>query len=152
MIRVPITAVMRPPLFGDTISIDVIGPLEPASSRGHKYILCVIDQTTKWPEVACLRSITAVNTCNALLKIFSKIGFPRVVVSDNASNMVSGLTKQFYKQLGIELRTSSPYHPEGNAIIERFQQTLKQLLHHVMTSEKPRDWDQKVEYLLWAYR
>jgi len=45
--RVPITAVMRPPSFGDTLSIDVIGPLEPPSSKGHKYVLCVIDQTTK---------------------------------------------------------------------------------------------------------
>jgi len=52
--------------------------------------------------VACLTSLTAVNTCNALFKIFSKIGFPLVVVSDNGSKMVSALTKEFYKQLGIE--------------------------------------------------
>ena len=100
----------------------------------------------------CLRSITAVNTYNALMKIFCKIGFPRVVVSDNASNFVSALTKEFYKKLGVELRTSCPYHPEANSIVERLIQTLKMLLFQVMNSEKPREWDTKMEYLLWAYR
>ena len=150
--RVPITAVIRPASFGDTVSIDVVGPIEPESSKGSKYLLCVIDQATKWPEVACLKSPTAANTCNALLKIFCRIGFPRVVISDNGSNMVASLTKEFYKQLGIELRTCTPYHHEGNGVIERFQQTLQKMLHHVMNSVKPKEWDQKIEYLLWAYR
>jgi len=150
--RVPISAVVRPSSFCDTISVDMIGPLEPASSRGHKYILCAVDQTTRWPEVVCLTSISAVNTCNALLKIFCRIGFPRVIVSDNGSNFVSSLTKEFYKQLGVELRTSAPYHPEANAVVERFNQTLKKLIYHVVNSEKPREWETKIEYLLWAYR
>ena len=150
--RVPISAVARPSSFCDTLSVDMIGPLEPASSRGHKYILCVVDQTTRWPEVVCLKSITAVNTCNALLKVFCRIGFPRVIVSDNGSNFVSSLTKEFYRQLGVELRTSSPYHPEANAVVERFNQTLKRLMHHIVNSDKPREWETKIEYLLWAYR
>ena len=150
--RVPIKAVMRPQEFGDTLSIDLIGPLEPASSKGHKYILCVIDQTTKWPEIACLRSATAKETCNALLQIFARIGLPRVIVCDNGTNFVSQLNKQFFETLGVEVRTSSPFHPEGNSIVERFNHTLKNLLHIVVNSDKPREWDQKVEYLLWCYR
>jgi len=26
------------------------------------------------------------------------------------------------------------------------------MLHHVVNSDKPRDWDKKLSYLLWAYR
>ena len=150
--RVPITAVIRPPSFGDTLSLDIIGPLDPASSHGYRYVLCAVDQTTKWPEVVCLRSITAKDTCDALLRIFGRIGIPRVVVSDNGSNFKAQLTLEFYKKLGVELRTSCPYHPEANAVVERFNQTLKKLLYLVASSEKPREWDKKIEYLLWAYR
>ena len=150
--RVPITAVTRPPEFGDTLSIDIIGQIDPASSKGHKYVLCIIDQATKWVEAVCLKSVTAKNTCEALLMVFCKIGFPRVIVSDNGTNFVSALTQEFYKHLGIELRTSCPHHPEANALVERFNQTLKKLLHHVVISNKPREWDKKIEYLLWAYR
>lgn len=149
--RVPITGIMRPPSFGDTLSVDLIGPREPASSSGYKYVLCVIDSTTKWPEVVCLRSVTAKETCDALLKVFSRIGIPRVIVSDIGTNFVAALTKEFYAKLGVELRTSCPYHPEANGGVERFNQTLKKLLYTVMLSEKPRDWDKKIEYLLWAY-
>ena len=150
--RVPIAAVVRPPSFGDTISVDIVGPLEPASARGHKYILCAVDQATRWAEIVCLKSISSKNTCNALLKIFCKIGFPKVIVSDNGSNFVSALTKEFYNQLGVELRTSCPYHPEANAVVERFIQSLKKLIYQVVSSDKSREWDTKMDQVLWAYR
>ena len=36
------------------ISIDIVGPLNPASSAGHKYILTVIDWATGFPEAVPL--------------------------------------------------------------------------------------------------
>ena len=50
------TAVMRPPSFVDTVSIDVIGSLKSVLSRGREYLSRVFDQTTKWPDVACFTS------------------------------------------------------------------------------------------------
>jgi hypothetical protein len=66
--------------------------------------------------------------------------------------MVSGLTQEMYHRLGIELRTSSAYHPEGNAIVERFNQSLKRMLHHVVSSDDPKNWDRQLPFLLWSYR
>jgi len=66
--------------------------------------------------------------------------------------MVAGLTQELYRRLGIELRCSTPYHPEGNSLVERWNQSLKNMLHHVMISDHPRNWDRKLPYLLWAYR
>jgi len=66
--------------------------------------------------------------------------------------MVPGLTQELYRRLGIELRCSTPFHPEGNSLVERWNQNLKRMLHHVMVSDEPRDWDRKLPYLLWAYR
>src|ERR1043165_1566231 len=68
-----------------------------------------------------------------------------------APNFVSALMKAFHKKLGVELRTACPYHPEACGIVERFNAMLKKLLHTVMISEKPREWDKMIEYLLWSY-
>ena len=38
--------------------MDVICPIEPAASNGHRFILVVIDYFTKWVEAASYKSVT----------------------------------------------------------------------------------------------
>ena len=38
------------------ISMDIVGPLNSASSAGHKYILTVIDWATGFPEAVPLKN------------------------------------------------------------------------------------------------
>ena len=38
--------------------LDVIGPIEPKASNGHRFILVVIDYFTKWVEAASYASVT----------------------------------------------------------------------------------------------
>ena len=42
--------------------------------------------------------------------------------------------------------------PEGNSLVERWNQSLKNILHHIFIFDDPRSWDRKIPYLLWAYR
>ncbi|GFV18255.1 retrovirus-related Pol polyprotein from transposon opus [Trichonephila clavipes] len=46
--RPPITPVARPELPFQVVNMDLIGPIDPPSSKGHKYILCLVDQHTRW--------------------------------------------------------------------------------------------------------
>ncbi|GFY22008.1 transposon Ty3-I Gag-Pol polyprotein [Trichonephila clavipes] len=69
--RAPITPIVRPEFPFEIVNIDVIGPIQPPSGRGHKYVLCMMDQHTRWPEVVPLRSLTAKTACDSLLQIFS---------------------------------------------------------------------------------
>ena len=86
-----------------------------------------------------LKTLTARETCDWLLIIISRIEIPRILVSDNGTNMVAGLTQELYRRLGIELRCSTPFHPEENRLVERWNQNLKHMLHHVLVSDNPRD-------------
>ncbi|GFX46857.1 retrovirus-related Pol polyprotein from transposon opus [Trichonephila clavipes] len=52
--------------------MDLIGPIDPPSSKGHKYILCLVDQHTRWGEAVSLTSLSAKVTLEALLNIFSR--------------------------------------------------------------------------------
>jgi len=90
--RVPITPVIRPVTSFEVVNLDVIGPLLPKSGRGHNYILCLIDVCTRWVEACPLKTLTARETCDALLGMFNRIGIPKVIVSDNGTNFVAGLT------------------------------------------------------------
>ena len=48
------------------------------------------------------------------------------------------------------LRTS-PYHPQTDGLVERFNQTLKEMLRKT-ASEEGKDWDKLLPYVLFAYR
>ena len=150
--RVPISPVVRADSAFDVVNVDLIGPLEPPSSRGHKYILCLVDSCTRWVEAVPLKSLTAKEACDALISIFTRTGIPGTIINDNGTNLVSGLNKELHKRLGIEMRCSTPGHPEGNSLVERWNQTLKRMLNLVVNSDSPRDWDKQLPFLLWAYK
>ncbi|GFT96546.1 uncharacterized protein TNCV_5022111 [Trichonephila clavipes] len=70
--RSPITPVARSELPFEVGNVDLIGPIDPPSLKGHKYILCLVDQHTRWGESRPVTSLSAKVTCEALLSIFSK--------------------------------------------------------------------------------
>src|SRR5206468_593393 len=125
--KVPISAVPLSQTPFSHVHIDLVGPLEPKSSAGHSYIICLIDSATKYVDAVPLKTLTAKETYNALMLMFTRIGFPATIVSDNGMNLVAGLSKELYSRLGIQLRNSTPLHPEGNALIERFNSALKKM-------------------------
>ncbi|GFS66274.1 retrovirus-related Pol polyprotein from transposon opus [Trichonephila clavipes] len=67
--RPPITPVARPELPFEVVNMDLIGPIDPPSSKGHKYILCLVDQHTRWGEAVPLTSLSAKVTCEAFVKL-----------------------------------------------------------------------------------
>ncbi|GFV23896.1 retrovirus-related Pol polyprotein from transposon opus [Trichonephila clavipes] len=76
--KIPITPVSRPELPFQVVNVDLIGPVDPVSSQGDKYMLCLMDQHSRWPEAIPLKSLTPKSTCEALLEIFSRTGIPEM--------------------------------------------------------------------------
>ncbi|GFT89856.1 retrovirus-related Pol polyprotein from transposon opus [Trichonephila clavipes] len=66
------TPVARPELPFEVGNMDLIGPIDPPSLKGHKYILRLVDQHTRWGEAMPVTSLRAKITCEALLSIFSR--------------------------------------------------------------------------------
>ena len=147
--RIPINPVVRPPHAFEIMNFDIVGPFMNKSS-GYAYVLTCIDQCSRWPEAVPLRNVTAKSIVETLLWIFTRTGIPRIVVADNASYNTSELTREFLRRIGITPRFSTPYHPEGNSLIERYQAVIKAMIHHAVHSGK--DWHHLIPYGLWAYR
>ncbi|GFO00799.1 Zinc finger protein [Plakobranchus ocellatus] len=59
--------------------------------------------------------------------------------------------KEVCRLLGIKQKTTTPYHPMCNKLVERFNATLKTCLRR-LCSEQPRQWNRYINPLLFAYR
>ncbi|XP_058008216.1 uncharacterized protein LOC131182880 [Hevea brasiliensis] len=74
--------------------INVIGPINPKASNGHRFILVAIDYFTKWVQATLYAHITQ----NTFLKFFKnniicRYGLSREFITDNAKNL-NGLKVQ----------------------------------------------------------
>jgi len=130
--------------------MDIIGKIN-RSSRGNAYVLTIIDYATRYPEAIPLPSIETERVCDALIELFARVGIPDEIVTDQGSNFMSELMKQFCEKLGINKIKTSPYHPMANGLVENFNSTIKSMLKKY-SAECPKAWDRFLPYLLFAYR
>ena len=141
------------PAFDEPFSriiIDCVGPL-PKTKSGNEYLLTIMCASTRFPEAIPLRNIKTKNIVKALVKFFIFVGLPKSVQSDQGSNFMSGIFQQVMHELGITQYKSSPYHPESQGALERFHQTLKNMIRsYCFDTEK--DWDEGIHLLLFAVR
>ena len=133
----------------ERIAMDIVGPL-PRSRSGYRFVLVVCDYATRWPEVMPLKSIDAGHVDEELMVLFSRVGVPKEILTDQGSNFTSQLLKEVYWLLSIKLIRTSPYHPQTDGLVERFNQTLKAMLRRTGTDEG-KDWDKLIPYVLFAY-
>ena len=133
------------------VAIDIVGPFSPASSRGHKYILTLIDYATRYPEAVPLKNIDTISVAEALMDIFSRVGVPYEILSDNGTQFKSDLMAEIHRLLSIKALYTSPYHAACNGLVERLNGTLKSILKKLCT-DHPQDWDRYIPAALFAYR
>ena len=150
---IPKASLQPIPAFDEPFSriiIDCEGPL-PKTKSGCQYLLTIMCASTRFPEAIPLRNIKTKTIVKALVKFFTFVGLPRSVQSDQGSNFMSGIFQQVMHELGIKQYKSSAYHPESQGALERFHQTLKNMIRsYCFDTEK--DWDEGIHLLLFAVR
>ena len=120
----PIPAFDKP--FSRSI-IDCVGPL-PKIKSGNEYLLTIMCASTRFPEAIPLRNIKTKTIVKALVKFFTFVGLPKSVQSDQGSNFMSCVFQQVMHELRIKQYRPSAYHPESQGALERFHQTLKNMI------------------------
>ena len=79
------------------------------------------------------------------------MGIPKEILTHQGSNFTSQLLAEVYRLLHVKALRTSPYHPQTDGLIERFNKTLKEMLRKSAV-EDGKDWDRLVPYVLFAYR
>ena len=141
------------PAFDEPFSriiIDCVGPL-PKTKSGSEYLLTIMCASTRFPEAISLRNIKTKTIVKALVNFFTFVGLPKSVQSDQGTNFMSGIFQQVMHELGIKQYRSSGYHLESQDALERFHQTLKNMIKsYCFDTEK--NWDEGIHLLLFAAR
>ena len=67
------------------VAVDIVGPIAPLSEAGHWYILTPVDYATRHPKAVPLKKITTKAVAKALLDIYSRVGIPEKVLTDQGT-------------------------------------------------------------------
>ena len=116
----------------------------------YENILVIIDHFTKFAQAYPVKNQKAVTTAKLVLDFIRRYGFPEKFHSDQGQNFVGKVMKNLYKLTGIKQTTTTPYHPMGNGLSERFNHTLLSMVG-TLTSEKKKAWPKYLPDLVMAY-
>ena len=131
------------------IGIDFVGPL-PLTSNGNKYIIVAMDYLTKWPEAQAVTHANAEATANFLYEtIICRHGCPQKILSDRGAHFKNQMIEKLMQKFQIKHLFSTPYHPQTNGLVERFNRTLCESLAKL---GEINDWDKNIAPVLFAYR
>ena len=115
------------------------------------YLLAAMDYFTKWGEAYPIPNMEAATVANMLTtEMFFKFSPPEQIHSDQGQQFESKLFKEVCRILQIKKCRTSPYHPQCDGLIERYNRTLLDML--ATTSKgNPNDWEKFVRQVCFAY-
>ena len=135
----------------ETVACDIMGPLT-QTSNGNVYILVVMDYFTKWVEAYALPNHTALVVADKLVNEWvCRYGAPLHLHSDQGRDFESNLFKEVCRLLDIRKTHTTPYHPQSDGQVERFNRTLKLMLRSFVNVNQ-NDWDDHLSFVTMAYR
>ena len=131
--------------------MDVMGPINPKASNGHRFILVAIDYFTKWIEAQSFREVTTNNVIRFVQQnILTRFGIPEVLITDNVTNFNNKKMTALCDQFHVRHLNSAPYRPQMNGAVEAANKNLKRMLQKMVVTYK--DWHEKLPFALMAYR
>lgn len=118
---------------------------------GFEHVLVITDHFSRFAQAIPTTNQTARTTAKALFdKFVVHYGFPARIHSDQGRNFESDLIKELCKLAQVSKSRTTPYHPMGNGMCERFNRTLMHMLGTLADEEKV-NWKDFVAPLVHAY-
>ena len=97
------------------------------------------------------RSVCGKIAISAIDEFFCRFGMPLSIHTDQGSNFVGNVFKSVCELLEIRKTQTTPYHPESNGQIERYNRTIVEMVRCLkLKSEK--DWDIYLPHITSAIR
>lgn len=118
----------------EILHVDLMGPISPPTfEKRNNYIMCVIDDYTRFLQVFVIKSKSAadVTPCLSESLRFLQAQFPgagqfNILRSDNGTEFNNDTVNQILDKYGIIREESEPHCHEHNGLIERLNRTLQE--------------------------
>ncbi|PIL31638.1 transcription factor [Ganoderma sinense ZZ0214-1] len=111
----------------DCWAFDWIGPLQ-KSVNGNQYILTALDHGSDLPHATAHAARSHTGALELLRALITQYGKPKALLTDNGEEFLSYPFQNYLHRLGIEHLRTSPYHPQTNGRLEKFNDNLTQTL------------------------
>jgi cleavage and polyadenylation specificity factor subunit 1 len=110
------------------VHLDLVGPL-PTSREGYRYLLTMVDRTSRWLEAVPLRNMEASTCADAFVAAWvARFGVPARLTTDRGRQFASGLWANVCQQLGVDHISTTAFHPQSNGMVERSHRQIKDAL------------------------
>ena len=125
-------------------------PLERTPSE-NQYVLVITDYFTRHITAIALPNCTAETTVQALFnEFFCKYGIPSNILSDQGPHFHNQLMENLQKLIDYNHIYSTPYHPQTNGVVERFNCTLVPQISKLQDTQH-NNWDEYLQAVVFAY-
>ena len=104
-------------------------------SWDQKTFIVVADYYSHFFEVKELPNMRSTTIIKRMKGIFSRLGIPERVISDNQTCFTSEEYVQFAKEWDFERVTSSPHHSQGNGFSESYVKVCKRIFTKAKTAK-----------------
>ena len=133
------------------LAMDFHGPIAPTSQRQNKYIISATDILSKFVVTKAVKDCTAKTAARFIKEdIISKFGTPRCILTDNGTHFTASMMEELFKHIGITHLYSTPYHPQTNGQIERYNATMDAKIA-ALSNERKTNWDEQLPLVTFNY-
>ena len=85
----------------------------------YKYVISAQCYFFKLVELSALKTKRAEEVSKWIYdNIICRYGMLDIHITDNGSEFANRLSKEMYKKFGVNLRLTTPYHPQANGMIK----------------------------------
>ncbi|KAL5464015.1 hypothetical protein EMCRGX_G032972, partial [Ephydatia muelleri] len=132
------------------VAVDIVGPLTPSKTE-NTYILVASDYFTRWVEAYAIPNQEAVTVANKLVdEFFCRFSVPEQLHSDQGRQFEANVMQEVCRLLQIDKTRTTPYHPQSDGLVERFNRTMLAMLASTV-EEDPSNWEQHLRKVCMAY-
>ena len=122
-------------LPGEHMAVDLAGPF-PVESKGNRFLLVLVDVCTRFVFLRPIPNKEALTVATTLFDIFTDIGFPRILQSDNGKEFANQVLEVMVDEMGMQHRLVTPYHPRGNGVAENHVKTACNIIRKEIADQK----------------
>lgn len=141
----PLNMSQMPSRPWSVLHADLCGPFPTGES-----LLVLVDSCSRWPDVSIMKSTTASAIIKRMKSCFAVHGLPEEIVTDNGPQFVAEDFTSYLSEHGIKHRRITPYWPQANSEVERFNRTVEKAIRAAHAEGK--NWKNELDIFLLNYR
>ena len=122
------------------------------SRDGQLKVLTIVDEFSKFMWVIPVKRENATMTADAVMNyVFLRYGVPNTLHSDQGKAFNNSLIEKLMKTCGIKQTMSTPGWSQGNAIAERCNSVILDMLGTLKKPAEKLRWHRHCDYIAYSY-